>query len=181
MQMSDWTMLQTLYECRNLTRAAELLYLSQPTLTRRLQCLEKELGVSIAIRSKRGIVFTPEGEYLAVKAAQIQSIMQEVRTHLAQTEKEPERTLSIGASNSMTRFCLPALLQKYQMSHPHVHFSITTGMSKQISRMVEQGKLDLGFVNGDFPFSGQKTLFRVEQGYLASSQRLALSQLPGQP
>lgn len=54
-------------------------------------------------------------------------------------------------------------------------------MSSQISHQVEQRKLDFGFVNGDFPFNGKKDLFRVEQGYLAASVRLLLSELPNRP
>ena len=164
MQMSDWNLIRTLYSCRNLTRAAELLYLSQPTVTKRLQAIEKEFGVTIAERGHRGIIFTPEGEYLAVKAAQMLNLMQEIEEHLAAGKQEPECTFMIGASNSISRFVLPGLMQRFQSSHPHIRFEITTGMSSQISHLVEQRKLDLGFVNGDFPFIGAKDLFRVEQG-----------------
>lgn len=59
MRMSDWNLIQTLYECRSLTKAAGLLYLTQPTLTKRLQAIEEELGVTVAVRGKRGISFTP--------------------------------------------------------------------------------------------------------------------------
>ena len=181
MQMSDWNLIRTLYSCRNLTRAAELLYLSQPTVTKRLQAIEKEFGVTIAERGKRGIIFTPEGEYLAVKAAQMLNLMQEIEEHLAAGKQEPECTFMIGASNSISRFVLPGLMQRFQSSHPHIRFEITTGMSSQISHLVEQRKLDLGFVNGDFTFIGAKDLFRVEQGYLASSVPIPLSKLPDQP
>ncbi|MDO4268576.1 MAG: LysR family transcriptional regulator [Eubacteriales bacterium] len=179
--MSDWILLRTLYECRNLTRTAELLYLSQPTISKRLQAMERELGVTIAVRGKRGITFTPEGEYLAVKSAQFQSLMQEIHTHLSQMTKEPDRCLSIGASSSITRYFLPALLQAFQLAHPHARFDITTGLSSQISHMVEQRKLDLGLVNGEFPFSGSKYLFRTEQGYLASSTPPDMALLPSLP
>lgn len=47
---SDWALIQTLYECRNITRAAAQLYISQPTLTKRLRAIEEELGVVIALR-----------------------------------------------------------------------------------------------------------------------------------
>ena len=61
MHMSDWSLLQTLYTCRNLTRAAETLYVSQPTLSKRLKAIEEELHITIAVRSKQGLTFTPEG------------------------------------------------------------------------------------------------------------------------
>ena len=111
MKTSDWALIQTLYECRNITRAAAQLYISQPTLTKRLRAIEEELGVVIALRGKRGVTFTPEGEYLAVKATQFLSLMDEVNRHLTELKEEPSGTLCIGASNSMARFSRPGLLQ----------------------------------------------------------------------
>ncbi|WP_166442454.1 helix-turn-helix domain-containing protein [Enterocloster asparagiformis] len=87
MKTSDWALIQTLYECRNITRAAAQLYISQPTLTKRLRAIEEELGVVIALRGKRGVTFTPEGEYLAVKATQFLSLMDEVNRHLTELKE----------------------------------------------------------------------------------------------
>ena len=93
MKTSDWALIQTLYECRNITRAAAQLYISQPTLTKRLRAIEEELGVVIALRGKRGVTFTPEGEYLAVKATQFLSLMDEVNRHLTELKEEPSLSL----------------------------------------------------------------------------------------
>lgn len=96
MKTSDWALIQTLYECRNITRAAAQLYISQPTLTKRLRAIEEELGVVIALRGKRGVTFTPEGEYLAVKATQFLSLMDEVNRHLTELKEEPSGTSASG-------------------------------------------------------------------------------------
>lgn len=61
MKTSDWALIQTLYECRNITRAAAQLYISQPTLTKRLRAIEEELGVVIALRGKRASPSRPRG------------------------------------------------------------------------------------------------------------------------
>lgn len=181
MQMSDWNLLQTLYTYRSLTRAAQVLYLSQPTLSKRLKAMEEELGVTIAIRGKQGLSFTPEGEYLAVKAAQIHSIFQEVRQHLSQMEQDVSGILSIGAPSSIARFFLPAYLQRFMALHPHLRFDLVTRLSSQLAGMVEQGKLQLGFINGSVDFSGEKKLVLREQAYLASSQPVSLDRLPSLP
>lgn len=181
MRMSDWYLLQTLYECQNLTKAAELLYLSQPTLSKRLQSIELELNVTIAERGKRGITFTEEGEYLVVKAVQINGLMDEIKNHLAQNQNEPADVLSIGAPNSMARFSLPVLLQQYRLEHPRIQYDLTTNLSSKITRLVERGKLDLGFVSGEIPFSGEKQLFKTEHAYLASVEPLDISQLNRHP
>ncbi len=181
MNMSDWILLQMLYECKNLTKASELLYLSQPTATKRLKALEREFGVQIAVRSRRGIEFTSEGEYLAAKAAQINNWMQDIRFNISKSDTEPEVFLSIGASNSMARYTLPSLLQSFHATHPHVKFEIQTALSSRILQMVEQGILDLGFINGDIPFRGDKLLYRVERGVLFSLEPLDIKQLSNRP
>lgn len=181
MHMSDWSLLQTLYACRNLTRAAETLYVSQPTLSKRLKAIEEELHITIAVRGKQGLTFTPEGEYLAVKAAQINSIFQETRQQLSLMSQEISEPLSIGSSSSIARFFLPFYLQKLKVLHPHVQFHLVTRLSSQIISLVQHQKLQMGFVNGNLNFSGEKKKILTEQAYLASSSPISLEQLPSQP
>lgn len=181
MKMSDWTILTTLYECRNITKAAELLYLSQPTLTKRLKLIEEEYGITIAERGKRGITFTPEGEYLAVKAMQIRNISDEIRKHFDALGSAVSRHISIGATNSFSRSALPDILQKYRLSHPRTDIEITTGYSSNIARLVELKKLDLGFINGNVPFRGERRLFCTDHAYLASTVCLDMERLDEYP
>ena len=61
MNFRDWEMLATLYDTKNITHAAQQLFLSQPTLTSRLKKLENYYDVQLIIRKRRGITFTPEG------------------------------------------------------------------------------------------------------------------------
>ncbi|MXQ55706.1 helix-turn-helix domain-containing protein [Shimazuella alba] len=64
MNEQDCLLMGYLDEERNLTRTAERLYITQPALTYRLQQIEKEFGVSIIVKDKRGIRLTPEGEFM---------------------------------------------------------------------------------------------------------------------
>ncbi|MEW4413255.1 LysR family transcriptional regulator [Clostridium sp. AN503] len=177
MRMTDWNLIQTLYECRSLTKAASLLYLTQPTLTKRLQAIEEELGVTIAVRGKQGVSFTPEGEYLAVKAVQFNNMMQEVKEHLISFSSQPGGVLTLGAPNSMARFAIPELLQEYRRLRPGVQFDFITTQSSHVCRLVEQGKADLGFINGEIPFQGKRLLYKTEQAYIASSEALDMDHL----
>lgn len=175
MRMSDWILLQTLYECRNLTKAAKLLYLTQPTVTKRLKEMETELQTKIAERGKKGIVFTEAGEYLAARAAQINEIMEQTKRYLSQTAEERKTVLKIGASNSLSRFSMPAILGKYRTEHPGVQYALFTDNSTKITKLLERGKIDIGFICGDIPFSGERQFLGTEQAYLASSSPIDLS------
>lgn len=67
----DWEIIHTLHTYKNITKTADMLFIAQPTLTKRIQLIEEELRVSIIIRSSKGVTFTSEGEYVAKKAKQI--------------------------------------------------------------------------------------------------------------
>ncbi len=169
MLISDWNLLKTLYETRNITRTAENLYLTQPTVTKRLRVIENEFDVHIADRGKKGLTFTPEGEYLAAKASQFQGMEEEIRAYLSKQKSLPSGSITIGASSSFTRFYLPSIIEDFRRYNPNIQFDIVTSLSNEVGRMVEQRKVDIGFVNGDFPFSGDKELILAEHGYIASN------------
>ena len=63
-KLGDYEFLITLYHSKNLTQAAQALFVSQPALTKRLQQIEHELDTVIVYRNVKGVQFTPEGEYI---------------------------------------------------------------------------------------------------------------------
>ncbi|WP_238933669.1 helix-turn-helix domain-containing protein [Brevibacillus choshinensis] len=66
----DWQVLHILYNQKNITKTAQLLFITQPALTKRLMQIEEEFGVKIVNRGIKGVHFTPEGELLAKRAGQ---------------------------------------------------------------------------------------------------------------
>ena len=67
MEDRDWQILQELHRTKNITKAAQLLYMSQPALTARLQNIETEFNVRVVTRSTKGIKFTPEGNIWRIR------------------------------------------------------------------------------------------------------------------
>src|SRR5699024_649911 len=82
MKSEDWKTLSVLFQTKNLTQSARQLYISQPALTIRLQNMERELGCQIALRSNKGLLFTPEGEYLAKQAVKITTLIDQSLRHV---------------------------------------------------------------------------------------------------
>ena len=77
MKTEDWLTLSVIYRTKSLSSAAKELFISQPALTIRLQNIEKEVGCQIAIRSNKGLLFTPEGEYLSTQSQKIMDLVNE--------------------------------------------------------------------------------------------------------
>ena len=78
MKDTDWEILYRLYETPNMTKVADMLYISQPSLTKRVKSMEKDFGVKIINRTSRGVKFTPEGEYLAKRAKEYMEFTSEL-------------------------------------------------------------------------------------------------------
>ena len=87
---SDWEILYKLYETPNMTKVADMLYISQPSLTKRVKNMEKEFGVKIINRTSKGVKFTSEGEYLAKKAKEYMEFIKNVKEGLNSYKTELE-------------------------------------------------------------------------------------------
>jgi len=178
MKESDWAILDILYREHNITKAAELLYMTQPSLTKRLKQIELEFQTAIAIRNPKGIVFTPQGEYLAQKAGEMVKQFKEIRRQVMEMNDGTSGKLKLGVTNSYGRFRLPVLLNKYKSQYPKVEFDIVSGLSGDIVSMVQQKELYVGFVRGDHAFEGVKHVISVDQGLVVYSRKIELSDLP---
>ena len=96
----DWEIIDELYRNPNVSRAAAALYMTQPTLTKRLQHIERELGVSIAERTPKGLVFTPEGTYLAGRAAEHKEFVEQTKRAIREA---PVRESEVAAAARSSR------------------------------------------------------------------------------
>ncbi|MCG5253464.1 LysR family transcriptional regulator [Brevibacillus agri] len=124
MEYRDWSILQTLYREQNITRTAKSLYLSQPALTKRLRQIEKEFGVQIVQRGRRGVHFTPEGEYLASCADEMLLRLRKIKEHVANMGEQVSGTLRLGVSNYFAHYKLPGLLKLFKQEYPLVEFKV---------------------------------------------------------
>ncbi|MDF2882831.1 MAG: hypothetical protein K0R54_3388 [Clostridiaceae bacterium] len=174
----DWQIIATMYEQKNVTEASKLLFMSQPTLTKRLQKIETELGITLAVRNKKGVTFTKEGEYLAMQAIKIIELIRETKEGISEITVKTQKTLKIGATNAFSRFYLPAILQNSQKFNDNIEFKINTDYSNNIVKMVEHGELDAGFIFGDIPFKGNMLRLGANHAILACSKPFSIEDLP---
>ncbi len=181
MRKDDWEVIYTLYQHPNLTKAASLLFISQPALTKRLQQIEEEFGVVIADRTSKGVMFTPQGEYLAQQAQRFIQLMQETRYHLVRMENGESGHLKIGAPSSAARFLLPRVLRQYNDLYPNVTLHLQVLLSGLILPSLQQGEIHIGFMNGDRPHHEYQLLYSTGCGYVVSTKPLALEELPSIP
>lgn len=181
MDERDWTILHVLYEQKNITKTAQILYITQPALTKRLMQIEEEFGVKIVNRGIRGVHFTPQGEYLAKRAEQLISTFREIKEEVLNMNQDIVGTLRIGISHYFGKYELPALLKLFREQYPRVDFELDTAFSKDIFQMVYNRDIHIGFVRGDYSWSGEKHLLFEEKIWVVSKEKIELSDLPQAP
>ncbi|MGE4282999.1 MAG: LysR family transcriptional regulator [Clostridia bacterium] len=178
MKESDWVILDTLYRYPNITKASSVLFMTQSSLTKRLQKIESNFNTAIATRNPKGITFTPQGEYLARKASELLAQFKEIQQQVMKMDDGSIGTIKMCTTNSFGRFTLPSLLQKYKTLHPKVDFDIISGLSSDAVRMVRNEELYIGFIRGYHKFEGIKHLMSVDQCYIVSKKEIELDELP---
>ena len=87
MKDTDWEILCELYKNPNMTKVANLLYITQPSLTKRIQHMEEEFQVTIVNRTTKGLEFTKEGAYLAEQARKYLDFLGETRDTLKEMKE----------------------------------------------------------------------------------------------
>lgn len=127
MDERDWLILKILYEKKNITKAAQSLYISQPSLTKRIQQIEKKFEVAIIKRGVKGVHFTPQGEYLVKCADEMLSRRCEMKETVQNMSHKVGGTLRLAVSNYITRHKLPGLLKLFREQFPKVNYQVTRG------------------------------------------------------
>lgn len=140
-------------ELRSLTRAAAVLHLSQPALSRQVQALEETLGVTLFNRLDRGVTLTEEGELLRDRAAELMRELDRLGETLAARSAEPAGTVHLGMPPSMHDLVTMPVLATLRARHPKIVLHVTVGISVALNEAVQAGKLDCAVISDIEPLS----------------------------
>jgi len=178
LETRDWQILKVLSEESNITRTAEVIGISQPALTKRLQLIESQLGIKIVHRGRKGVHFTPQGEYLAKWADKILVRIREMQDHIANMSDSISGTLRIGASTFFTRYQLPSILKQFKDLYPNVEFKVMSGWSHDIYSLIHNRDVHVAFLRGEYTWHEKKHLLLKETLYIVSRDPVSLEELP---
>ena len=130
----------------NITRAADILHVTQPTLSRQLIELEDELGTALLIRGKRSVTLTDEGFLFKQQAEMIVELSDKLEHTFKDKEDVVCGTIRIGASEAVGCRALALYMKDFREKYPDVQFDLYNGMADNIKERLERGLLDLGLV-----------------------------------
>lgn len=130
----------------NITKASQLLHVTQPTLSRQLMQLEDELGVKLFDRSSHSIILTDAGMLLKRRAQELIALADKTRMEFAQEDGPLGGEISIGSGESHSMNFFSGLLASFQTLYPLVRYDLYSGNADNIKDRIEKGLLDLGLL-----------------------------------
>ena len=134
----------TVAKLGNLSRAANEMFLTQPTLTARLKALEEDVGNQLFIRTKGGMKLTEAGNSFLPYAERCVESIENGKQHLKELREGTAGHLKIGALPRVSTYTLPGLLGRFTAEYPGVLVSVRTGHSADIMDMVLREEVQLG-------------------------------------
>ncbi|MCH6264761.1 MULTISPECIES: LysR family transcriptional regulator [Neobacillus] len=170
----------TLAEVKNFTKTAELLLMSQPSVSLHIKNLEKEFQTKLFLRSPKFLQITPTGEILYERAKQMITIYEQTRQDILEHQDSIKGELIIGASFTIGEYILPALLIDLQKDYPELDLHVVIGNTEEIAQSVKLYKVDIGLIEGH---TNEKELsvhpFMEDELFVVSSNNHELARKKG--
>jgi DNA-binding transcriptional LysR family regulator len=129
------------------TRAAEVLYLSQPAVTQQVRTLEQMIGLRLFARSGRGIVLTPAGQELLHHAEHLLALVGETASVVREIHALRRGSVTIGASTSAGTYVVPPLLGAFHAHYPRIHVTLVVANRRSIEQRLLDHQLDLAVMS----------------------------------
>lgn len=136
----------TIVEEKSINKAAGVLHITQPTLSRQIAQLEDEVGVKLLQRGGRGITLTEEGILLRRRAEEILQLVDKTEQELQEQDELIEGTITIGCGETAAVETLIDTLREFHEKHPMVKFDIFTANADLVAEQMDQGLVDIGLL-----------------------------------
>lgn len=178
MDDKDWLILKQIAKDKNITKAAENLFMSQPAVTYRIKSMENDFGAKIFLRTPNGVLFTPQGEYLlkyAEEMLQRQLVVKEIVQNMG---NDVQGRLHLGSSAIFAHYELPQILSAFLAQYPKVDIDLKTGLSLKVDKMLQQGEVPIAIIRGDYKWPEEKLLLFEEPLCLVYKEHIEIESLP---
>lgn len=163
-------------ELKSFTRAAALLHVAQPALSRSVRALEADLGVTVFHRSERGVTLTEAGELLQRRAADLLAEFAHVRDEVGAQARELHGELMFGMPPSMQHLATVPLMRAFRREHPGVLLRFTEGISVTLGEGLKSGRVDVAVLAANEPLAAlQSESLLSEAMYLVGPRKARLS------
>lgn len=130
----------------SITKAAEILYITQPTLSRQIVELEKEIGTALFIRSNRNVTLTDAGILFRRRVEEMIELEEKIKEEFSREEEHLGGTVSIGMAEAASAKIVAEVIKIFRNKYPSVKFELFTAMADEVQERIDRGILDVGFL-----------------------------------
>ena len=131
---------------QSITKAADVLHITQPTLSRQLAQMEDDIGVKLFDRGTRKITLTNEGVLLRRRAEEILQLVDKTEKELIEQDEQVEGKITIGCGEIASVQLLPELFESFHKKYPLVTFDIYTATADHVTEQMDKGLVDIGLL-----------------------------------
>ena len=160
---------------QSITKASDVLHITQPTLSRQLAQMEDELGVKLLERGARKISLTNEGLLLRRRAEEILQLVDKTEQELIEQEEQVEGKIAIGCGEIASVQLLPELFEAFRKKYPRVTFDLYTATADHIKDRMDRGLVDVGLLLEPIDIE------KYEYIRLSQKERWVVLMQPGSP
>lgn len=158
------------YKEGSFTKAAEKLYISQPSLSAAIKNIEAKLGAALFERTGRGAELTEVGREYITASEQIMEVENEFKNKLNDIYNLESGHIRVGGSNYLSSYVLPHVINKFNQMHPNINVTLVESNSRNLGKMAMAGEVDIILENLEdvsdfecFPLIKEKVLLCVPE------------------
>lgn len=143
---------------KSFTKAAKKLYLSQPSLSKQIKILEKNLDIPLINRENNTISLTENGRVFLEYSERILALCEESCRALIDLRNGERGNLIIGASQTIGTYLMPKVLALFAQTYPQMHFQVQVNSTRIIAKDIINQAIDIAVVGGEIPSDLEKNL-----------------------
>lgn len=143
---------------KNFTKAAEVLYLSQPSLSKQIKTLEKNLDILLVNRENNKISLTENGKVFLQYSERILALCEESCRALIDLKNGDRGNLTVGASQTIGTYLMPRVLALFAQNYPQINLKVQVASTRLIANNVLNREIDIAVVGGEIPNELKKNL-----------------------
>lgn len=143
---------------KNFTKAAEVLYLSQPSLSKQIKTLEKNLDILLINRENNKISLTENGKVFLHYSERILALCEESCRALIDLKNGDRGNLTVGASQTIGTYLMPRVLALFAQNYPQIDLKVQVNSTRLIANNVLNREIDIAVVGGEIPNELKKNL-----------------------
>lgn len=142
-----YRMFHTVCKSKSFSKAAQVLYMTQPAISQAMAQLEKELGTTLFYRTPKGVTLTNEGELLHEYVKSALGILEAGEEKMLEFQNLTMGQLRIGVGDTISRYYLLPALEAFSKKYPAIKLKVLNGTTSEIVAYIKAGEADLGICN----------------------------------